>query len=151
MFTSIKNVWRITRRALNRTWFVILLIIGIWLTSGSLFAIFEGVSFFEGLWWASVTASTTGYGDYYPITTGGRLLAGGFMVGTVVLTAFFTAHVVSAVIEDKNRFTHNEQERIEAALWLIGQKLEIFSKDSTELPSLEELQQLGFTPSADDE
>ena len=30
-------------------------------------------SIFHGLWWAVVTLTTVGYGDVYPLTTGGRL------------------------------------------------------------------------------
>ena len=29
----------------------------------------------DALWWSFCTASTVGYGDYYPVTTGGRLFA----------------------------------------------------------------------------
>ena len=34
----------------------------------------------DALWWGYVTATTVGYGDYFPVTTGGRI------VGTVMLT-----------------------------------------------------------------
>jgi voltage-gated potassium channel len=34
----------------------------------------------DALWWAVVTMSTVGYGDFYPVTTGGRLCAVVLMV-----------------------------------------------------------------------
>lgn len=43
----------------------------------------------EALWWAVVTATTTGYGDYVPVTLGGRL------IGTVLMFSGFALYSVA--------------------------------------------------------
>ena len=45
------------------------------LTTGGLFALFEGHSLVDGLWWTVVTPTTVGYGDFSPVTLGGRWTA----------------------------------------------------------------------------
>lgn len=54
----------------------------------------------EALWWAIVTVTTVGYGDYYPITTLGRVVAVLLMVGGVGLFGSFAAYISSIFIED---------------------------------------------------
>src|SRR5919198_6763031 len=42
-------------------------------------------SFADALWWSATTISTVGYGDHYPITAQGRLVAAGLMLGGIAL------------------------------------------------------------------
>jgi voltage-gated potassium channel len=44
----------------------------------------------DALWWTMETITTVGYGDRYPITTEGRVLASAVMVAGVGLTAMYT-------------------------------------------------------------
>lgn len=52
----------------------------------------------DGLWWAIVTLTTTGYGDKYPITTGGRLFAGVAMVLGMGVVAIVTAKIATVMV-----------------------------------------------------
>jgi voltage-gated potassium channel len=54
----------------------------------------------DALWWSYVTMTTVGYGDYYPVTTEGRLIAAVLMMAGVGLFGTFTGFVTSWFIED---------------------------------------------------
>jgi voltage-gated potassium channel len=64
-------------------------------------------SFGDALWWASTTVTTVGYGDRYPVTTEGRLIAVALMVVGIGLVGAVTASVatwmVARVQQDKQR------------------------------------------------
>ena len=52
----------------------------------------------DAVWWAFVTVTTVGYGDFYPVTTWGRITAC-FIMGTGLLTlAVVTAQVASSFV-----------------------------------------------------
>jgi voltage-gated potassium channel len=51
----------------------------------------------EALWWAVVTFTTVGYGDFYPVTTAGRLLAAALMTAGIGLFGSLTAYLASLV------------------------------------------------------
>lgn len=56
-------------------------------------------NFAEALWWACTTISTVGYGDFYPVTAVGRLVAVGLMVSGVALLGVVTATLASWLVE----------------------------------------------------
>ncbi|MBR9881133.1 MAG: ion transporter [Halomonas sp.] len=62
----------------------------------------------EALWWAFVTVTTVGYGDYYPVTSLGRVVAALLMVAGVGLFGSFAAYVGSLFIDDQE----DESERL---------------------------------------
>ncbi len=56
----------------------------------------------EALWWAFVTVTTVGYGDFYPVTTAGRIVAVLLMVSGVGLFGSFAAYIGSLFVADQN-------------------------------------------------
>jgi voltage-gated potassium channel len=53
----------------------------------------------DALWWAFVTITTVGYGDFYPVTVAGRLVAVGLMLGGITLIGVVTATFASWIVE----------------------------------------------------
>ncbi|WP_216379659.1 potassium channel family protein [Arcanobacterium phocae] len=56
-------------------------------------------NFGDSLWWAFVTITTVGYGDLFPVTTTGRVIALLLMVGGIALTGIVTATLASWIVE----------------------------------------------------
>lgn len=53
----------------------------------------------DALWWSVVTVTTVGYGDFYPVTTEGRMFALGLMLCGIALLGVVTASLASWLIE----------------------------------------------------
>ncbi|PST87704.1 ion transporter [Photobacterium jeanii] len=64
----------------------------------------------DALWWVFVTISTVGYGDHYPVTTLGKMLAAVIIVCGVGLFGM-VAGLVSSMISDPGKFKQAEEER----------------------------------------
>jgi voltage-gated potassium channel len=67
-------------------------------------------TFFEAVWWACVTITTTGYGDFYPVTAPGRLIGIGVMFSGVALAGIITATLASWVLERAASRTNDDAE-----------------------------------------
>lgn len=55
----------------------------------------------DALWWSYVTVTTVGYGDKYPISTEGRIIAAMLMTVGVGLFGTFTGFLASWFVQDK--------------------------------------------------
>lgn len=64
---------------------------------------------FDGIWWAFVTASTVGYGDYFPTTIMGRI-AGILLIliGASLLTIYF-ANLTTEAVTRHNEFLEGKR------------------------------------------
>jgi voltage-gated potassium channel len=59
-------------------------------------------TFGEAVWWTITTISTVGYGDRYPVTWQGRLVAASLMVAGIALLGTVTAAIASWFVEKIN-------------------------------------------------
>ncbi|MCW2529583.1 MAG: Ion transport 2 domain protein [Pseudonocardiales bacterium] len=80
-------------------------------------------SFGDALWWAATTVTTVGYGDRYPVTTEGRFIAVGLMLGGIALIGVVTASFASWLIDRVRQV--EEASRTATAADLLGLRAEI--------------------------
>lgn len=101
--TSLQDREWLRRNALRVTFLIVAMT---WLTSAAAFTVAEGVgvdgrvqSFQDALWWALVTMATVGYGDVYPVTTAGRVIA--VFTMTIGISAFgvLTASIAKFLLQ----------------------------------------------------
>jgi voltage-gated potassium channel len=56
-------------------------------------------TFGDAVWWTMTTISTVGYGDRYPVTTEGRLVAAALMIGGIALLGVVTGVIASWFVQ----------------------------------------------------
>jgi voltage-gated potassium channel len=56
-------------------------------------------SFGKAIWWSITTVTTVGYGDVYPVTNTGRVIAVFLMIGGISLVGVVTASLASWIIQ----------------------------------------------------
>ncbi|SEG85290.1 voltage-gated potassium channel [Nonomuraea solani] len=76
----------------------------------------------DALWWSLTTMTTVGYGDRFPITSEGRLVAAGLMLTGIALLGVVTAAIASWFVERFERTAAMER-RAEAELAQVSAEL----------------------------
>ena len=72
------------------------------IVGGAAFSLAEDKgSWIDGMWWAIVTLTTVGYGDYSPATVAGRWVAVFVMAGGIGTVAILTGILADAIREAK--------------------------------------------------
>ncbi len=107
------NVQKVVARATDSFTEIICYYLATLALSGVLFSYFETKPLFESMWWACVTGLTIGYGDLYPVTVGGKIVAIALMhIVPLIIVPLIVARLLITVIEDQNQFSHDEQEEM---------------------------------------
>lgn len=108
------------RGAVNATRAVVLsAVLLIWIAAVAILGAERGVAgsnisnFGDALWWAIVTTTTVGYGDFYPVTLTGRIVSGALMVLGISLIGVVTASVAAWFVR---LTTAESDEREEASI-----------------------------------
>ena len=83
-------------------------------------------TFGDGIWWALVTVTTVGYGDITPLTTPGRVVAGGLMFIGLGLIATVTAIVSAKFIT--NYVDHHTNDDVLEKLEELEQEIDQINK-----------------------
>jgi voltage-gated potassium channel len=77
----------------------------------------------DALWWAATTITTVGYGDCYPVSTEGRILAIMLLTAGVGLFGAFTAYIGALFAEPGQQREEKLEERMLAEIAALRQQI----------------------------
>src|SRR3954471_17492436 len=96
--TALQQLLRLVARRPGRA--CIALLVGTVTLGGALYSVLEkDADWFDGVWWATVTLTTVGYGDYSPESFAGRWLAAFVMAGGIGSVAILTGLLADQIHE----------------------------------------------------
>ena len=97
----------------------------------------------DALWWAIVTISTVGYGDFYPVTLGGRLTASLMMIAGIGIFATLTGDLANRyLVSNQAKAVVGKGGQVSILTRLEGESKEEFDKAYKDLSErLERIEQ----------
>jgi voltage-gated potassium channel len=106
----------------------LMLLVGTVTIGGALFSVVEpDADWFDGVWWATVTLTTVGYGDYSPESFLGRWLGAFVMAGGIgavaILTGLLADEIREARVRDMDE-TPELDDDIEHVMLVLADELE---------------------------
>ncbi|HWI65257.1 MAG TPA: ion transporter [Symbiobacteriaceae bacterium] len=112
VFAFMARAWRTSTRVMGKHSFgyILLTCVLFVLGSGAIFVAVEGEGYtlLDGIWWAVATLTTVGYGDIYPKTDAGRLVALVMIILGLGMMAALTANVAAAFVGEEKKEEESE-------------------------------------------
>jgi voltage-gated potassium channel len=103
----------------------------IWLAAIAVFGVIEHLvdpksfdNIWLGMWWATQTVTTVGYGDAVPNQAGGQLIASILMIGGLSFFAVLTGMITSLFVARQQQDHQQAQDPVLARLDELGAELE---------------------------
>ena len=89
----------------------------------------------DAMWWAIATITTVGYGDFYPVTAAGKVIAAALMLTGIGLLGVITASVAAWFISADEHETASREARLEAVVVRLEQQVEALSRSTVDMAS----------------
>ena len=90
-------------------------------------------TFGEAVWWSVTTLTTTGYGDFYPVTAGGRVIAAALMLTGLSLLGITTASVASWFVKLTDQQEEVEMKRVLNVLERLEARLDALERSEEKM------------------
>jgi voltage-gated potassium channel len=94
------------------------------------------ITFSDAVWWAMTTITTVGYGDMYPVTSSGRMVAAALMMSGIAVLGVVTASIASWLVqrvEDTAEAAADAEEPVRAELAELVSEMALLRRELAEL------------------
>lgn len=125
VFSFLAKAWSTAGRLLGKHSFAYVLLTSLFFVvgGGAVFAMVEGsgLSLLDGIWWAVATLTTVGYGDLYPKSDLGRIVAVVIILCGLGMMAALTANIAAHFVGNDQK---DEQEEVLRRLDAIARRID---------------------------